>query len=46
MRSLISVADETLFIQPPISIMFGFDNLVIGTDKKTGVEREIEGRAL
>ena len=41
-----SVADELHFIQYPISIMFGFDNLVIGTDKKTGMEREIEGKAL
>lgn len=39
-------ADEAHFIQAPITILFGFDNLVIGTDRATGVEREIGGKEI
>ena len=41
-----TAADEAHFIQAPITILFGFDNLVIGTDKKTGMEREIGGKQI
>lgn len=41
-----NAADEAVFIQAPITIMLGFDNLVIGTDRKTGWETEIEGKAI
>jgi hypothetical protein len=34
-------ADEAVFIQPPITIMFGYENLVIG--KETGIETQIKG---
>lgn len=34
-------ADEAVFIQAPISIMFGYENLVIG--KETGIETQIKG---
>jgi len=30
-----------VFIQAPISIMFGYENLVIG--KETGIETQIKG---
>jgi hypothetical protein len=41
-----TAADEAHFIQAPITILLGFDNLVIGTDRKTGMEREIEGKEI
>ncbi|KAH6668433.1 hypothetical protein B0J14DRAFT_164812 [Halenospora varia] len=36
--------DELLFVQPPISVMLGYDNLLIGDEHKTGVESEIRGQ--
>ncbi|KAL3470508.1 hypothetical protein BJX99DRAFT_264189 [Aspergillus californicus] len=35
--------DELIFVQPPISVMVGYDNLVIGLDRKTGMETQING---
>ncbi|KAH6673037.1 EthD domain-containing protein [Halenospora varia] len=39
-------ADELHFIQHPIQIMLCYDNLVIGTDKKTGQETQLEGKTI
>lgn len=36
-------ADESLFVQHPISVMLGYDNLLIGDEHRTGVESEIRG---
>jgi hypothetical protein len=35
-----------VFIQKPITVMFGFDNLVIGAKSRTGLEREINGKPI
>lgn len=36
------LADEAVFIQAPITIMFGYTNLAVGVE--TGIETQINGK--
>ena len=41
-----TAADEAHFIQALITILFRFDNLVIGRDRPTGMKRGISGKRI